>query len=489
MIIRWVCEKDNKKWIYPVDKCIYCRGPIKKQISNEAKVVGITHVNISSPLHPIIPYSVILLEDEYGNRMPKKTMKNYKIGDQYIIKKAKTDSAVVITKIKYDLGEALKQSIALLNSFDIKKDDKVLIKPSIIEPAYLYQAVNTSPKLLDEAIKLLKDLGISDITVGEQSLLGTDTGAAAKKSELLDICIKHKVSFIDFGKAEYIEKEYGGIKFEIAKEIFDRKLINIPLMKTHSQLGIAGAVENMVRATSPKTQKEMFDEGIETTLPKLIKVLPKFITIGDATSGMHGDGPTSMGEPAFLNILYLSKDPVALDAAFAEMGMFVKPHYLEGAQNIGAGLSNVKEIEIVGDELDAAKVHLKPADRGSTPHSRIRLIDGNANPYLLNTALAMATSLIGVTGYEVYVAIGKHIAQEQVYNKSRIIAYGNDAITALKGLGVNAVAEIPENAEDAEKVVLLKKILEDPKKESIGVADRLASKFAVLGAKIKNKFS
>ena len=99
MIIRWVCERDNKKWIYPIKKCVYCRGPIIKQKGRKAKVIGITKVNIPSPMHPIIPYNVILLEDENGNRMPKKTMKNYNIGEEYVIEKAKTDDAVIIENL------------------------------------------------------------------------------------------------------------------------------------------------------------------------------------------------------------------------------------------------------------------------------------------------------------------------------------------------------------------------------------------------------
>ena len=86
MIIRWICENDNKKWLYPIKKCIYCQGPIIKQISRKAKVIGITKVNIPSPMHPIIPYNIILVEDVYGNKMPKKTMQKDK---RIVIKKAK----------------------------------------------------------------------------------------------------------------------------------------------------------------------------------------------------------------------------------------------------------------------------------------------------------------------------------------------------------------------------------------------------------------
>ncbi|MCH8313701.1 MAG: hypothetical protein IID17_12025, partial [Nitrospinae bacterium] len=128
MIIRWICEKDNKKWLYPVEKCIYCKGPITKQKSNTVKIIGMTKVNIPSPMHPIIPYNIILLEDDHGNRMPKKTIKTYEIGDEYKIEKAKTDDAVIVTKIKYDVGEAIDQSIGLLNSCTFGDNDRVLIK-------------------------------------------------------------------------------------------------------------------------------------------------------------------------------------------------------------------------------------------------------------------------------------------------------------------------------------------------------------------------
>jgi hypothetical protein len=49
MIVRWVCEKDNRKWIYPIKKCLYCGEPVKKQVGRKTKVIGLTKVNIPSP--------------------------------------------------------------------------------------------------------------------------------------------------------------------------------------------------------------------------------------------------------------------------------------------------------------------------------------------------------------------------------------------------------------------------------------------------------
>src|SRR3989344_9164117 len=105
MITRWICRKCNKKWIYPVERCIHCRGEIEKQKGTKIKVAGMTKVSIPSPMHPIVPYNVILLQDEHGNFLPKKTMKNYSIGVLYSEPKAKTDAAVSIVRKKYDSYE------------------------------------------------------------------------------------------------------------------------------------------------------------------------------------------------------------------------------------------------------------------------------------------------------------------------------------------------------------------------------------------------
>lgn len=488
MIIRWICEKDNKKWLYPVEKCIYCKNPVKKQIGKKIKIIGITKVNIPSPLHPITPYYVLLLEDEYGNRIPKKTMKEHKIGSYYEIKPAKTDSAVIATKIKYDVEEYLKESLSLLHDYEINPDDKILIKPSIIEPAYAYQAVATNPKVLDALLAYLKEKGVKDIIVAEQAAVGYGTLDAAEKSGILEVCKKHGINFVDLRKSEYVEKHADGFKFNVAKEFFERKIINLPVMKTNSQIVISGAMENMLRAADDNTQKDMFDADIEKTLPLLLKTLPEFLTIGDATLGMQGQGPTSLGEPAFLNMIFTGKDPVAVDTIFSAMGILPTPEYVNEAANIGIGTNDIKDIEIVGDELEAIKLRLKPAEKDASSHQKIKLVDGKANPFIFNSALKITSKLVGLLGEEINLVIGSHLTEEMLTGKERLVAYGQDAVEKMKDLGIVPLAEIREDLGDIEKIMLLKSILENPEKRGINIVDKLKSKIAKIGAKIKGKF-
>lgn len=365
MIIRWICKRCSKKWIYPVERCIYCKGNTEKEIGKNAKVVGSTKIFIQSPEHPIIPYYVLMLEDEHGNKMPKKTMKEYKIGDEYKWQKSDDESAVSIIKIKYDFYEAIKHALTLIDDIKVNKSSKVLIKPNIMTEAYPYLAMTTNPKVVEALIAYLIGKGVKkeNITIAEQTQF-SQFEKAADKSGFGSLSKDMGVKLVDLAKTEFVEKTSGGFKFKISKEIFDNDvMINVPVMKTHLLLGISGALENMIRVVSAENYKELEKDPIKAleAIAHLHKVLPKYITIGDASIGMQGNGPLVYGEPAFLNMILASRDPVALDTVFKEIGLLGKVPLIDAAERAGIGTADLREITNVGDELDACRRELKPA--------------------------------------------------------------------------------------------------------------------------------
>lgn len=361
-VIRWVCKKCTKKWIYPIEKCIYCMGPIEKEVGKKTKIVGISKVHVPNPYHPIVPYNVLLLEDERGNRMPKKTMKDYKIGDIYEDKPSASQHAVSIIKIKYDIFEAVKEALELIGDIDINGSTKILIKPTIIGKAYPYQAVNTNPKVLDALIKVLIDKSAQsqNITVAEQNLF-SPMDVALPRSKLAAVCEQNKVKFMDIEKGEFTEKKTEDFTFKISKEIFDKDLIiNVPVMKTHLLLGISGALENMTHLVSKGDFENLKDEPIRAlqAIISLHKMIPKYLTIADATIGMQGNNPIH-GEPGFYNMILASKDPVSLDKVFQEMNLLRSADHIEMAGKLGIGEADIEKIDIVGNELRAVQRDIK----------------------------------------------------------------------------------------------------------------------------------
>ncbi|MFH2028968.1 MAG: DUF362 domain-containing protein [Nanoarchaeota archaeon] len=363
MIMRWVCKKCDKKWIYPVEKCVYCMGNIEKEIGEQMKVIGTTKVNITCPLHPIAPYHIIMLQDEHGNRMPKKVMREYKMGDVYTRDGSGDESAVSLVKWKYDYYEAVKEALELIK-FEVK-DCKILIKPDVFAAAYPYQGFTTNPKIVKALIDYLIEKGVKkeNITIAEQVQFG-EAEKAFVKSGLAKLTKEYEgIKIVDIGKSNFVSKEIEGMKFEISEEVLDKDLIiNVPVMKTHLLLGIAGALENMTRVVSAKSYKEMSADMEKAVrgIGLLNKFIGKQVVLGDATIGMQGNGPGQYGEPGFLNLVMASKDPVALDKIFTEIGLLKDAKHVLAAGDMGVGSSDLVDITVVGDELDACRRELKP---------------------------------------------------------------------------------------------------------------------------------
>ena len=480
-IVRWVCEKCSKKWIYPVEKCIYCKESITKQKGAKIKVVGITKVALPSPMHPLIPYNIILLQDEFGNRIPKKTMRDYKIGDDYEEQKAKTDDAVSVVKVKYDIYEAIKNAIELLKDAGLNQNDKILLKPSIIAPAYPYQAVNTNPDFLNALLVFLFERGIKkeNVIVAEQALIGSDTRDAALKSGILDICKKNGIEFMDISKGPFKEVESDGSTFRIFAEALKRKVINIPIMKTNFQLGLSGAVENLSRLVDEKTQRQMYFDDIDKTLPKLIKAVPDILSIADATSGMQGQGPLSLGEPAFLNLVLAGRNAAALDCAFCEIAMIPIPLHVSSARDVADG-----KIEAVGNEIEAVKYPIKRAVPDDTPHSYIKVIDARACPACLNIMYRLTSKLIGLKGEQINLVIGCNLTESSLNGKQRLVALGDCAIKKVESLKIANIAKINESIDEVEQLVLLKKLLTTEGTPKITHVDKVKSKMKKLLSKV-----
>lgn len=361
--IRWICEKCNKKWIHPIEKCFYCNGEIKKQIGTKFKVVGFTKVHIPCPPHPVVPYNVLILEDEYGNRMPKKTIKEYKIGDVYEDRADSSENSIAVVKIKYDFYEAVKEALELIGDIKVEENTKILIKPNLGIPGYAYVGICTNPKVLDALIQYLIDKGAKkeNITIAEQSFF-VPLEKVGRKSGIDDIIKKFNVNYLDIYKTGFEEKKEREFTFEVSKIVNDFDLIfNVPVIKTDMVVGMDGAFENLTRFLSKKTFDEFSKEQGKAVnaLAVLPNVFPKFITVGDASIGMQGNGPAEHGEPGFFNLIFAARNPVVHDKIVQEVFCLRKLPYIELAGKLGLGEYDTAKINIVGNELNALRRDIK----------------------------------------------------------------------------------------------------------------------------------
>ena len=361
--IRWVCGKCNKKWIHPVEKCLYCNENIKKEIGTNLKVEGFTKVSVPCPPHPIVPYNILLLRDEHGNRMPKKTITDYKVGDVYEDKADSSENAFSVVKIKYDFYESVKEALELIGDIEVGADTKILIKPNLSIPDYAYIGICTNPKVLDALLQYLLDKGAKkeNITIAEQSFF-VPLEKVGKKSGIDSVVKKFGINYIDISKTEFEKKKEREFTFEISKIVNDFDLIfNVPVIKTDMLLGVDGAFENLTRFLSKKTFEDLTKDIKKAVmaLAVLPTLFPKFITIGDASIGMQGNGPAQHGEPGFYNMIFAARNPVVHDKAVQEMFCLRKLPYVELAGKLGLGEGDISKINFVGNELDALRRDIK----------------------------------------------------------------------------------------------------------------------------------
>jgi len=388
------CPKCKNIWQYPIEKCPNCFLGLEKLLTKTAKVIGVSKINIPTLLHPKVPYFVLVLEDEKGNKWAYKSLKEYKIGEEFIPEVSQNKNAVAVWRIKYDILEAIEKVIELLGGamrtpsssspsprppsegwtrcLKIDSQTKILILPTLVSPKHPYLAINTNPKFLESLINYLLNVGADkkNIKVAAQSFDEVPIEASAQKSQLLDVCLQNQITPLDLAKGNFVKKTQDGFTFEISEEVFNSNLIiNLPILKLDSKLGVRGATENILKFLkkesyfslqylySPSKSEGGKEDSSSLTeeemMEKLQGVLPNYLTIADGQTIQKAAGFT-----AFLGLTLASLNPLNLDRVFAEICM-VALH-----QGSGGGLPEylkkikIEDIPIVGRKVEEVQYNL-----------------------------------------------------------------------------------------------------------------------------------
>ena len=366
------CPKCKNIWQYPIEKCPDCFLGLEKLLTKTAKVIGVSKINIPTLLHPKVPYFVLVLEDEKGNKWAYKSLKEYKIGEEFIPEVSQNKNAVAVWRIKYDILEAMEKVIELLGGLKINSQTRILILPTLVSPKHPYLAINTNPKFLESLINYLSNIGADkkNIKVAAQSFDEVPIEASAQKSQLLDVCLQNQITPLDLAKGNFVKKTQDGFTFEISEEVFNSNLIiNLPILKLDLKLGVRGATENILKFLkkesyfslqylySPSKSEGGKEDSSSLTeeemMEKLQGVLPNYLTIADGQTIQKAAGFT-----AFLGLTLASLNPLNLDRVFAEICM-VALH-----QGSGGGLPEylkkikIEDIPIVGRKVEEVQYNL-----------------------------------------------------------------------------------------------------------------------------------
>ena len=249
----------------------------------------------------------------------------------------------------------------------VKKGKKVLLKPNLVSAAKPQESMTTHPAIIEAIIKVLKDLDC-EVFVGDNPF-SENLVNAIKVCGIYEVCKKHGAKIADFDeKSNHIYEDAMVVKEFSLTRYFDGvdAIINLPKLKTHSQLYFTGAVKNLY-SIMPGPRRGFYHlkhsnlEYFANMLLDLYALIRKkvVLNITDGIYGMEGNGPCN-GTSKFAGILGASDDAVALDFVMCNLiGLDIEKlptnYYALKRKDY---LFDPKKIKILGEKIE--NIRIKP---------------------------------------------------------------------------------------------------------------------------------
>jgi len=200
------------------------------------------------------------------------------------------------------------------------KNQRVILKPNLLTVASVESAILTHPLVVKAVAEYFIDKG-AKVQLSDSPATGSFE-RILKKGGYIDALKGLNIKLTEFKSSKTIDIGPPFGKIEIATDALEADiLVNIPKLKTHTQMLLTLAVKNLFgTVVGIRKPQWHFRTGIDrllfaTLLVRIAKVLNPSINIMDAIVGLHGQGPGKRGSPKPIGALFASSNPFALDMA------------------------------------------------------------------------------------------------------------------------------------------------------------------------------
>ena len=233
-------------------------------------------------------------------------------------------SIVRYTSSPESLAGALRDSKALEK---LSPAHRVLIKPNLVgwDPVYPVApyGVYTTSRLVEDMVIILKEFGINQITIGEGSAQGSrEKGDTLKGANLIFKALgyehlrkRYGVKLVDFFDEPFQRVEIEGFFLNFSEPVLETDfLINMPVLKTHSQTVLSLGLKNLKGCIDLKSRRlsHHADIPLDFFCALYAEILRPSLTVLDGIYGLE-KGPYYLGTAHRMNLIIASKDPLAVD--------------------------------------------------------------------------------------------------------------------------------------------------------------------------------
>lgn len=239
----------------------------------------------------------------------------------------------------------------------IPSGKKILIKPNLVLAKSFESGATTNPQVLDTVLEELKKTSPQEIIIGEgSSAFFATTEKAFRVSGIAQVAHKHKVKLVDFQKEQYVTvpipqgKEISEVN--IAKSVLEADvLINLPVLKLHSQTLVTLSLKNLKGCMPNKEKKRFHGLNLDQCIADLNLVVPSNLVILDASlCAFSWEGETN---PVALDTVLVGCNPVAVDTVATSL-LGYRPQevkHLQLAASHSLGTTNKEELQILHEEI------------------------------------------------------------------------------------------------------------------------------------------
>lgn len=205
----------------------------------------------------------------------------------------------------------------------VRPGDRVLLKPNLLTGARPTKECVTRPELVYSVAQLVQALGGQPF-LGDGPAFGTAQGVA-KANGYFPLMESLNLPIVEFQGQRYQTVSETFDHLRLSKEAMEADVvINLPKVKSHSQLTLTLGVKNLFGCVPGKMKAWWHMEAGKDAsrfgemLVETARAIAPDLTILDGIIGHEGNGPSG-GEPRPLGLLAAANDVFALDRTLVEI--------------------------------------------------------------------------------------------------------------------------------------------------------------------------
>jgi uncharacterized protein (DUF362 family)/Pyruvate/2-oxoacid:ferredoxin oxidoreductase delta subunit len=237
----------------------------------------------------------------------------------------------------------------------IEKNCRVVVKPNLLAPASPQRAMLTHPMVVRGVVEYALERG-GKVQISDSPAMGTFE-KVLNESGIREGLKGLEVTYKEFKDSATVDVGEPFKKIEIARDAMDADvLINLPKLKTHSQMLLTLGVKNLFgcivgfRKPQWHLRAGVDREVFATLLVRIYQTLKPKLNILDGILAMEGEGPGKGGRPKELGILLGSADAVALDVMVCRLLRLREDQLLTNKMARTFGLLD-GPVDLVGDRI------------------------------------------------------------------------------------------------------------------------------------------